>query len=247
MSDNPQGAPMNKAKLGIWAAIVIVLLVLVGIFVVAKTSAIEPPTNTASASPSVPSSPAATPKNVTEDGGVLVSGSTTKDGAANVVIYVDFICPACKQFDEKNGAALQEMATKGDISLEYRPIAILDRASTSKYSTRAVNAFACVADSSPEKSVAFINKLMEEQPEERTAGLTNEQLSEHASSVGAESAAACITDQEFISWPADVTKESIDRGLTHTPFVVINDSVWDGKSNLFNELASSSQGSEPTV
>jgi protein-disulfide isomerase len=228
----------SKVRLAIWAAIIIAMLAIVGVVVFANT---YDPQEGGSPAPSQSQSASASsaPANITDEGGVVVSGSGTDAETPKVLVYIDFICPACQQFEKEDGAKLQEMAAAGTISLEYRPIAILDRASTSKYSSRALNTFACVADSSPEHAVAFMNKLMDEQPKEGTAGLTNEKLAEHASSVGAVGVEPCVADGKFLPWTKKATDKALGYGLTHTPFVVVNDVLWDNKSDLFAMVAES--------
>lgn len=231
--ENKEGrGTASKVRLAIWVGIITAMLVIVGVVVFANT---YDPQEGASPAPSQSQSSSAlvAPANVTPDGGVIVSSPATKTGVKQVLVYIDFICPACQQFEKEDGAKLQEMATAGDITLEYRPIAILDRASTSKYSSRALNSFGCVADSNPELAVPFINKLMEAQPKEGTAGLTNKELAEHAKSVGADGVEQCVTEGGFSSWTQTTTKKALSYGLDHTPYVVVDDVLWDNRSDLF--------------
>lgn len=232
--NSPASATAKKVRIAIWVALVTSLLVIVGVVVFANT---YDPQEGGSPAPSQSQSASSVPANITDEGGVVVSGSGTDAATPKVLVYIDFICPACQEFEKEDGAKLQEMAAAGTISLEYRPIAILDRASTSKYSSRALNTFACVADSSPEHAVAFMNKLMDEQPKEGTAGLTNEKLAEHASSVGAVNVEPCVADGKFLPWAKKATDMALGYGLTHTPFVVVNDVLWDNKSDLFAMVA----------
>jgi protein-disulfide isomerase len=235
-TQSPGNHPMTTAKkvrTVIWVALATVILVIVGIVAFANT---YDPKEGNSPLPALPESASARPANITDEGGIVVNSSAIKANAPQVLVYIDFICPACQQFEKEEGTKLQQMAAAGDITLEYRPIAILDRASTSKYSSRALNAFACVADSKPESAVPFLNKLMEEQPKEGTAGLTNAQLAEHAASVGATGLEQCAANGGFSGWTKATTDKALGYGLTHTPFVVVNDVLWDGKSGLFSMI-----------
>lgn len=226
----------RKVRIAIWTAIITALLVIVGIIVFANTN---DPKAGDSPAPSQSQAAALAPAHVTDEGGVLVATGTPSEKAPHVIVYVDFICPACQQFEKTNGEKLQQMAAAGDIKLEYRPIAILDRASTSKYSSRALNAFACVIDSKPESAVPFLNKLMEEQPQEGTAGLTNDKLAEHASNVGAPGLQACAANAQFAQWTKTTTSKALGYGLDHTPYVVVNDVLWDNKSDIFDMITKS--------
>jgi protein-disulfide isomerase len=234
--NNPASTTAKKVRAAIWVALVTVLLVIVGIVAFANT---YDPQEGNSPLPDQPKSASAVPANITDEGGVIVSSSATKANAPQVLVYIDFICPACEQFEKEDGTKLQQMAAAGDITLEYRPIAILDRASTSKYSSRALNAFACVADSKPESAVPFLNKLMDEQPKEGTAGLTNEKLAEHAASVGATGLEQCAANGGFSGWTKATTDKALSYGLDHTPYVVVNDVLWDNKSDIFEMISSS--------
>ena len=63
------------------------------------------------------------------------------------MIYEDFQCPVCKAFEQANGAFLDEAVKNGDITIEYRLLAFLDRASPNQYSSRAGSAALCAFDS----------------------------------------------------------------------------------------------------
>ena len=66
------------------------------------------------------------------------SGAVTfGEGKDKVAIYVDFQCPICNSFEQQFGASLEAAAADGKITLEYHPIAILDRYSQgTEYSSR---------------------------------------------------------------------------------------------------------------
>ncbi|NUP75327.1 MAG: thioredoxin domain-containing protein, partial [Sinomonas sp.] len=97
-----------------------------------------------------------------------------KGQPAKVVVYVDFICPVCNQFEQANGQKLTDLRNAGQITLEYRPIGFLDSRSTTNYSSRAAAAAACVANSNPDKYSDFFNKLYAQQPAEGSAGLSDQ-------------------------------------------------------------------------
>lgn len=240
--NSPASATAKKVRIAIWVALATAMLVIVGVVVFANTydpqegnSPLPYKSNSASTTgPGI-----MTPSHTTDEYGFIVNSATPKAKAPQVLVYIDFICPACQQFEKGDGVKLQEMAAAGDITLEYRPIAVLDRASTTSYSSRALNAFACVADAKPESAILFMNKLMEEQPKEGTAGLTNEKLAEHASSAGATGLEQCMTDGPFGTWTKAATKKAISYGLDHTPYVVVNDVLWDNKSDIFEMISNS--------
>jgi hypothetical protein len=64
---------------------------------------------------------------------------------ANIVMYVDYLCPFCGQFEATNSESLRTMVESGAATLEVHPIAILtNKSAGTQYSLRAANAAACV-------------------------------------------------------------------------------------------------------
>jgi len=130
------------------------------------------------------------PSTSNPDGGIPVgttgaAGTSSPDGAVKVDIYLDYMCPVCGDFEKVNGASLTALREKGDITIVYHPVSILDRYSQStEYSTRAANAVAIVADAAPEAYEAFHEALFANQPTENTAGLTDAKIAELATGAG---------------------------------------------------------------
>ena len=56
------------------------------------------------------------------------------------------MCPHCKEFEESSGSAMDRLGSEGKARVVYHPIAILDNASTTDYSTRSAAAAACAAE-----------------------------------------------------------------------------------------------------
>ena len=71
---------------------------------------------------SSPSEPAAGASKVgaRADGQALVLG--TNPNAPKVVIYEDFLCPYCREFESASRATLRDAAEKGKAVVEYRPV-----------------------------------------------------------------------------------------------------------------------------
>lgn len=166
------------------------------------------------------------------------------NSVANVQLYVDYLCPYCGQFEQTNGPQLEDWATSGNATVEIHPIAILDRASAgSNYSTRAANAAFCVADLDPDDFFRMHTLLLSEQPEENTAGLSDEQLIELANRATGGAAgsdiAACISEGRFAEWTSAVTKIALTQpipnstldSLTGTPTVLVNGEQYQGPLN----------------
>ena len=98
-------------------------------------------------------------------------------GTIDIQMYVDYLCPICGQFEATNGDYISSLLDNGGATVEIHPIAILDRLSQgTKYSTRSVNAAACVADQSPNQFLDFHNLLFANQPAENSTGLSDDEI-----------------------------------------------------------------------
>jgi protein-disulfide isomerase len=161
-------------------------------------------------------------------------------GVLDIQMYVDYLCPICGSFEATNGEYIASLLENGNTTLEIHPISILDRASQgTKYSTRAANAAACVADSSPSQFLDFHNLLFANQPDENTTGLSDDELVALTVEAGVENAAgieSCIRDQEFKNWVATATtralngpipNSSVDK-IAGTPTIIVNGVKYDG-------------------
>jgi protein-disulfide isomerase len=158
------------------------------------------------------------------------NGAVTVGAAAapvTIVAYEDFQCPACKNFEDANAAQLADWLAKGQVKVEYHPIAFLDRASTDDYSTRALNAAATVLDLAPAGYARFHEALYAEQPAEGGPGLSDDRLVQLAVAAGAPEAQARadIEGLRFESWTAKVTDAASKAGVNQTPTVIV-----DGKA-----------------
>lgn len=151
-------------------------------------------------------------------GGAVVRGG----GPVAVDIYEDFQCPFCKQFEQSAGDTLTQLRTDGKITVRYHPIAFLDDASTTDYSSRALNAAACLLDEHPEGFDTLHKALFDQQPDEGSAGLSDATLTQLVAQAGAPNAAACISTRQFASWVRAVTDQSSKDHVVQTPTVRVD-------------------------
>lgn len=166
------------------------------------------------------SSSYATPAHATASHDGLVVGS----GPKTVEVYQDFMCPVCNQFEQQAGTALNQMVADKKIKLVYHPLAFLDRNSTTEYSTRSANAFACAANDDYGKLQAYFQTLYANQPPEGSAGLTDDKLIQLGHSAGISGTAfdKCVRDGTYKSWVQNVTDKAVNRGVTGTPTVYVD-------------------------
>jgi protein-disulfide isomerase len=223
-------------------------IALIGIIAIVLTSTIRPPS--------------AGPLNMLSDG-ILIGESfhgletsaiqpghnpipNLRDDASDVVaieIYVDYFSPLGLAFEEANGEQISTWVDSGAVTLEVHPLAILDRVSQgTKYSTRAANAAACVANFAPDQFYDFHVGLLKAQPAEDSAGLTDKQLVQLTLDANVNSTTkirGCIEAQTFRSWVADARARALTgpipssdvSAITDTPTVIVNGVQYDGAPN----------------
>jgi protein-disulfide isomerase len=163
-----------------------------------------------------------TPHGVTADHGVLVG---KKSAPHTVVVYEDFQCPICNEFEKATSAQVQSAVKAGKVNVEYRMVSFLDRASKNHYSSRAANAAFAVLDvAGPEAFQKFHAELFENQPEEGTAGPTNATLIDDAVRAGADrdKVAKLINDGAFDDWVTNATDAMSQHGVNGTPTAFID-------------------------
>jgi len=177
---------------------------------------------------------------------------TEPDASGKVVdirMYVDYMCPLCGQFERTNAEQIKGMLERGAATLEVHPISILDRvAMGSKYSSRAANAAACVANYSPDSFWNFNSLMMENQPEEGTTGLSDDEIAKLAVQADVERESAvteCIKDFKFKSWVDASTQRALSgpipnsevESVTGTPTVLVNGKQYVGSLTDPKEFA----------
>lgn len=143
--------------------------------------------------------------------------------------YVDFICPACGNFETTYGPKINQLVDQGDVTLKVHPISILDRASAgTKFSTRSASAMYCVAENDPDAALGFFQGMFANQPEEGTSGLDDLTITNIARDAGAGDASVkCIEDGTYMKWVTAQTKftpTAEGKGIS-TPTVLVNGEI----------------------
>ncbi|ROR91706.1 DsbA family protein [Nocardioides aurantiacus] len=207
------GRERRRLLLGV-AAVVAVLAVVAGVVVLSGRGEETPP-------------PSAVPARA--EGGALVLGR--EDAAHTVVVYEDFLCPYCREFENGSRDFLRADAATGSVQVEYRPFHLLQ----DDYSERALNAWGLVlADGTPEQAAAFHDKLYDEQPYEASASKPDDaQLAAWAKDSGVQDEALLrrISEGEIDQQLVDAADAKAEQaGVTGTPTVLLDGEPLEGSS-----------------
>lgn len=164
---------------------------------------------------------------ITSGGKQVPTDRSKYSDTTNIVTYVDYQCPACRAFEATNSDQIKQMVASGAATLEIHPIAFLDNSSQgNKYSTRAANAAACVANFDPDKYYDVSTALFANQPAEGSPGRSDAQLISVLKDAGVSGSkiSTCITTQKFVPWVTAATKRvdtsgstDVFKGVANTP------------------------------
>ncbi len=195
---------------------------------------------------------AAVPTLTTEHPRASVLPPTEKsgDGVAHITTYIDWSCPICKTFESSYATTIQQMVASGEATLEVHPVAILDKSFLgTRYSSRAANAAACMANYDPSTFLAAQTAFYASQPTEGTSGLTNDQIKKVLVSAGVTDSkvASCVDDEQFKSWVTATTAHTSATAALGgtsgfgTPTVLVNGKKWDNASDFTSFVASATK------
>ena len=143
-----QAAKERNRRILITLAVVLVLSAIVAVGVIYSSGGKATPTPAGSVA-------------MKADSPALVMGP---DKATHkVVVYEDFLCPYCREFETDTRSFLHDYARKGRVQVEYRPFHLLP----DPYSTRALTAWAAVLEhGTAQQAYRFHNALYDNQPYE---------------------------------------------------------------------------------
>lgn len=152
-----------------------------------------------------------------------------KGDPAQIVIYVDAACPHCAEFEAAYSGQLKKWLDSGDATVEYRTVAFLDQPATGNYSSRGANALACVANTSPESFLPFMETLFERQV---PTGMDSDELASIASEAGAGGAESCIKDGTYRPYAKYTDALARAEGVGGTPAVYVDGKLWDNTGDF---------------
>lgn len=234
----------RRRKAVLSGGVVVGVLAIVAIVVAVIASAIRP---------TVPG-----PRNMASDGvligaGLQVKGTPALSAGAQPIasapdpsgstvdirIYADYFCELCGQFQRANLKQLRPLVEKGAVTVEMHPVALYTSQSAgTRYSLRAANAAACVADFAPDAFWEFNESLFANQPSEGGPGLSDDEIKKRARSAGASSGqvSGCIDDGRFKTWVGAASDRALSgpipnssvTKMTNAPLVLVNGKRYAG-------------------
>lgn len=167
-----------------------------------------------------------------------------EDAPHEVIIYEDFLCPYCGQFEQASREDLSQLAADGNVRVEYRPFNLLS--SMGDYSERSAGAFSIVLEESgADVAKEFHDLLFENQPSESGPFPSDDDLIDLAVEAGADEADIRdrIESQDGAAWVARATQAAEDSGVQGTPTILLDGELFqDGRTpeelaeNLIAEL-----------
>ena len=239
-----QARSERNRKLALYGAVVVVLAVIAAAVFWYSGGSGSSPTTAADAA-KVPAravgmsgAPATTIATTDADAGStpnLVIGKAS--APTKVVVYEDFLCPYCREFEEASRDFLHAAAEQGKVEVEYRPFHLLPE----QYSLDALNAFSAVlTKSSPSVALRFHDLLYDKQPYEQASSFPDaSKLASWAKSVGGDSSAvedAVNANDPAFAKAADAL--STAAKVPGTPTIFVNGQTLSGSSptDMANKL-----------
>ena len=161
-------------------------------------------------------------------GQTLVVGGNDK-AKYKVVVYEDFLCPFCREFETSSRDYLRADAKKGTVQVEYRPFHLL----SDDYSTRALSAWAAVLQQgTAQQALKFHDRLYDSQPYEQDPNKPGAStLASWAKKSGVTNKSVlAATGQPDAAFVSAANAAATKAGVTGTPTVFVNGKEVTGSS-----------------
>jgi len=150
----------------------------------------------------------------------------------HVIIYSDAYCIHCANFEAEHSAQMKEWLDDGLITLEYRSIAYLN--SSTNYPARAANAYACMAEESPESYGDYVAQVTANRV--NNDEISNDDLAALASDTYDADISSCIEDGTYRAFATYTTRQAQANGIEGTPSVYVDEVSWADSERPFREL-----------
>lgn len=151
----------------------------------------------------------------------LTIGPTT--APHQVVVYEDFLCPICGEFEKTGHEELAQLAADGKVQVEYRPFILLSR--LGPYSSRSTRIWSLVQQQDGDDvAKKFHDLLFANQPSEEGPFPSNDDLVKLAGQAGADTTKLqdAIENGDGVDWPVAATKSAEKLGVDSTPTVILD-------------------------
>jgi protein-disulfide isomerase len=191
-------ADNDRKKIYVGVGVVVVLLVAVigGVVIYNNQKNTTEGQNIRALAPSSAQQAASADYPVTRDGGIVVVGEPT--AKVTLDAYEDFLCPACRAFEETYGADIEQHIADGTVQVRYHMLPMLnERSDPAGYSMDSANAGLCAADAG--MFPAYHKSLFAGQPEEGSRGWDDQQLAKLGTDLGITSSdfTTCVTSGKY--------------------------------------------------
>lgn len=197
--------------------IVVAVLVVLGAVVAAGVLFSGGDRSSTSAGPS--------PKAVARGQGLAVGDNS--EAKVKVVVYEDFLCPYCREFESATRGFIRKDAEAGKVLIEYRPFNLLQ----DPYSKSALIAWGAVLQKGTGKqALAFHDILYDEQPYENDANKPGiDQITEWAKKAGIkDDSVLSAMRKDNAAFVSATNLTASEANVQGTPTVVVNDKVLQG-------------------
>jgi len=220
-------ARQRRTNILIGGGLLVVIALIVGGVVYASHQN-SSTTNASTLPPVDPNAPL--PKTVLPSTSPLAYGFPIGTAAATkstVQVWEDFQCPKCGEFEQAQGAAIQQLAADGKIYLVYRPASFLDGKlpQSNLSSARATSAWGCAIDAGVGES--YHNVVFSNQPATEGTGYTDAQILDFAAKAGITgdkltTFQKCVTDKTYDQWVTNSYTVFGTEGVPGTPTAYLN-------------------------
>ncbi|WP_186304517.1 thioredoxin domain-containing protein [Kocuria palustris] len=185
--------------------------------------------------------PPAEPPQEPDAQGIVEPGTAGESGdPVQIVVWQDFDCVHCAEFEETYGDEIADLVESGDATVEYRTVNYLDNATY--YSSRSSAAYYEVADQvGPQEALEFQKEMFTHQG---TGGLDDEEIVEIASKHGADIQQA-MDDQDWRPMVDYTSAQAQADGVTGTPTAMVDGVVWQQGSSMKDAVQAASEGKDP--
>ena len=135
----------------------------------------------------------------------------------HVVMYTDAGCPACGQFEAAYHSMLTEWIDAGAITMEIRSVTWV----SPPYSSQTANAFACMAEESPENYFSYFGEITSVRAE--GGEFSNDEMAALAQDRYGTNIDDCISDGTYRAFGQYTSNLASENGIQATPTIYVDD------------------------